>query len=83
MGKGFFGRVWSGIKKGWSKAKDFIRNTITPLYEKAKPLINMVPGASAITSVVDKVLPVVNNTISDDGAEALKQGLKYVSGRVK
>ena len=83
MAKGFFGRVWSGIKKGWSKAKDFIRNTITPLYEKAKPLINMVPGASAITSVVDKVLPVVNNTISDDGAEALKQGLKYVSGRVK
>lgn len=83
MAKGFFGRVWNGIKKGWSKAKDFIRNTLTPLYEKAKPLINMVPGASAITGVVDKVLPVVNDTISDDGAEALKQGLKYVSGKVK
>lgn len=82
MAKGFFGRIWSGIKRGWNRAKDFIRNTITPLYDKAKPLINMIPGASAVTGIVDKVLPVVNG-LSDDGTEALKQGLKYAQGAIK
>lgn len=74
--KGFFGRVWGGIKKGWSKAKDVLRKVITPIYDKAKPLINMIPGAGAVAGVIDKVLPVVNN-LSDDSGEAIKQGIKY------
>ena len=78
--KGFFSRVWGGIKKGWSKAKDFIRNTVTPLYEKAKPFVNLIPGASAVTGVVDKILPGVNS-LSDNAGDALKQGLKYASDK--
>lgn len=79
--KGFFGRVWGGIKKGWSKAKEFIRNKITPIYEKAKPLINMIPGAGVVTGVVDKILPVVNN-LSDDAGGAIKQGVQYANQKI-
>lgn len=79
--KGFFGRVWGGVKKGFSKVKDFVRKTITPIYEKAKPFINLIPGASAVTGIVDKVLPAVNAT-SDDAGEALKQGVKYAADRL-
>lgn len=80
--KGFFGRVWGGVKKGFSKVKDFVRKTITPIYEKAKPFINLIPGANAVTGVVDKVLPAVNAT-SDDAGEALKQGIKYAAEKIK
>lgn len=79
--KGFFGRVWSGVKKGWSKAKEFIRNRITPIYEKAKPLINLIPGANVVTGVVDKILPAVNG-VSDDAAGAIKQGVQYVNQKL-
>lgn len=78
--KGFFNRVWGGIKNVWGKAKRFIKNTLTPIYDKAKPLINLIPGASAVTGVVDKVLPVVNN-LSDDAGGAVKQGIDMAKKR--
>lgn len=78
--KGFFGRVWGGVKKGFTKVKDFVRKTITPIYNKVKPAINLIPGASAITGVVDKILPAVNS-VSDDPNEAIKQGLKYAQDK--
>lgn len=80
--KGFFGRVWGGIKRGWSKVKDVVRKVVTPIYEKLKPAINLIPGASAVTGVVDKVLPAVNN-LSDDAGGAIKQGLQYAQSRIK
>lgn len=80
--KGFFGRVWKGIKNGFSKAKEFIRNKITPIYDKVKPYINLIPGASAVTGVVDKILPRVNN-VSDDASTALKQGVKMAADHLQ
>lgn len=80
--KGFFGRVWNGVKTGYGKVKDVVKKVITPLYDKIKPAINLIPGASTVTSVVDKVLPVVNN-LSDNPTEALKQGLSYARDRFK
>lgn len=79
--KGLFGKVWGGIKTGWGKAKEFIKKTITPIYNAVKPAINLIPGASAVTGVVDKVLPVVNG-ISDDASTAAKQGLDYVKRKI-
>lgn len=76
--KGLFGKVWGGIKTGWSKAKDFIKNKITPIYEAVKPAINaVIPGAKLVTGVVDKVLPTVNG-LSGDAGTALKQGLNMI-----
>lgn len=73
--KGFFGRVWNGAKKGYSKAKQFIRDKITPIYNKIAPVLKMIPQTAAATSVVDNVIPKINN-ISDDLGTGLKQGVQ-------
>lgn len=58
---GFFGKVWNGIKKGVSKVGQFLGTVGKPLYNAAKPLIGLLPGGGAITSVIDsKVMPVVD-----------------------
>lgn len=80
--KGFFSRVWNGIKTGYGKVKEFIRNKVTPIYEKIKPYVNIIPGASTITGVVDKILPKVNQT-SDDAGTALKQGVKMAADKLQ
>lgn len=58
---GFFGRVWNGIKSGAKKVGKFITTIGKPIYNAAKPLIGMLPGGGAITSIVDKALPVVES----------------------
>ena len=79
--KGFFSRVWNGIKSGYGKVKEFIRNKVAPIYEKIKPYVNLVPGGGVITGVVDKILPKVNQ-ISDDPNTALKQGVKMAADKL-
>lgn len=79
--KGFFGRVWNGVKKGWSKVKDVVKKVVTPVYNTLKPAINLIPGASAVTGVIDKVLPVVNGLPNDAGG-AIKAGVNMINQRV-
>lgn len=73
--KGFFGRVWNGAKKGYSKTKQFIRDKITPIYNKISPILKMIPQTAAVSSVADKVIPQINN-LSDDLGTGLKQGVQ-------
>lgn len=65
--KGFFGRVWGGIKKGASAVGNFLSNTGSKIYQTLKPAIQMLPGGAAITSVADKVLPAVANVATGIG----------------
>lgn len=80
--KGFFGRVWGGIKHGWSKAKDVIKKVVTPVYNTLKPAINLIPGANAVTGVIDKVLPVVN-TLPNDAGAAAKAGINMINQKLQ
>ena len=80
--KGFFGRVWNGAKSGYSKAKRFIREKITPVVEKITPILKMIPQTSAAANVVDKVVPQINN-LSDDLSTGIKQGVKIGMDRLK
>ena len=79
--KGFFGRVWNGVKNGFGKVKEFVRNKITPIYNKLQPILSKIPGVNVVSDVVGKILPKVN-AVSDDPNEALKQGAKYVSDKL-
>lgn len=79
--KGFFGRVWGGVKKGFSKVKDVVKKVVTPVYNTLKPAINLIPGASAITGVIDKVLPVVNGLPNDAGG-AIKAGVNMLNQKL-
>lgn len=65
--KGFFGRVWNGIKKGASKIGSFITGTGSKIYNALKPAINMIPGASMVTSTIDRILPTVGSTLKSIG----------------
>lgn len=80
--KGFFGRVWNGAKKGYSKTKQFIRDKITPIYNKISPILKMIPQTAAISSVADSVIPKINN-ISDDLGTGLKQGVQMGMDKLK
>lgn len=60
---GFFGRVWKGIKSGVKKVGQFIGNVAAPVYNAAKPLINMLPGGSTITTIADAALPAIQSVI--------------------
>ena len=62
--KGFFGRVWKGIKKVAGGIGNFLTGTGSKIYNAVKPALQMIPGASAVTSVVDKVLPVAGTALS-------------------
>lgn len=65
--KGFFGRVWKGIKKASRGIGNFLTGTGSKLYDSLKPALSMIPGASAVTSVVDKLLPVAGTALSNLG----------------
>lgn len=66
--KGFFGRVWNGIKKGASAVGKFLSGTGSKIYNALKPAINLIPGASAVTSVIDKALPTVTSVANTIGS---------------
>lgn len=65
--KGFFGRVWGGIKSGISKVGKFLTGTGSTIYNAVKPALNLIPGASAVTGVIDKALPAVGTALSSIG----------------
>lgn len=80
--KGFFGRVWKGAKKGYSKAKQFIRDKVTPIYNKISPILKMIPQTSGIAAAGDMVLPKINN-LSDDLGTGIKQGVQMGVDKLK
>lgn len=57
--KGFFGRVWGGIKKGASAVGKFLAGAGSKIYNTLKPAIGLLPGGGAITAVADKIIPSV------------------------
>lgn len=76
--KGFFGRVWNGIKSGASKVGSFVKKVVSPIYNTLKPAINLIPGGNYVTSAIDIASNAVNKFKKKNNLEG--SGMKVADG---
>ena len=70
--KGFFGRVWNGIKKGATKVGSFLKRVVNPIYQTLKPAINLVPGGNYVVSAIDTISNAANKIKNDLSGSGIK-----------
>lgn len=76
--KGFFGRVWNGIKSGASKVGSFVKKVVAPVYNALKPAINLIPGGNYVTSAVDIASNAINKFKKNNNLDG--SGVKVADG---
>lgn len=72
--KGFFGRVWNGIKTGASKVGGFLKKVVAPVYNTLKPAINLIPGGNIAVSAIDTITNAASKIKDSLNGSGIKTG---------